>query len=215
MNPTSLLRQSGGFARRGIGLGLDVSGRIAGFALERVRGGGAGDGTDGGGQPPKADMDDVTLARKVETKAFRHHAEWRANIDVNAVEGVVFLHGEVRHPEEVEAVEAAVRAVPEVRGVENLLHLVKTPAPTRADTPVRQQRTRSSTKRPTPSRRRTGRITDDRTDAIAPGEPSPVEHARSRTGRTPAPFGSHGGGEGEQMSHAIDDPERQLPPADG
>jgi len=91
----------------------------------------------------------------------------------------------------------------EVRGVENLLHLVKTSAPTRADTPKRQQRTRSSTRRPAPRQRTTGRVSDDRTDALTPeAEPTPAEHARKREGRTPAPFGSsepQNGGEAERL----------------
>ncbi len=78
--------------------------------------------------------------------------------------------GEVERAEQVRGLETKARAVPEVRGVENLLHLRKTPAPTRADTPRRQQRTRSSTKRPTPSRSTRGAVSDDRTDAIGDGD---------------------------------------------
>jgi BON domain len=146
----------------------------------------------------KPGMDDVTLARKVETEVFRGRGAPKASVDVNVVDGVVWLRGEVRSPQQVRALEEKVRAVPEVRGVENLLHLRKTPAPTRADTPRRQQRTRSSTKRPTPRRPSGGRVTDDRTDAmVREAEPSPAEHAREGEGRSPAPFGSHGGEESE------------------
>jgi BON domain len=107
------------------------------------------------------------------------------------VDGVVWLRGEVKRPEQVRRLEQKARSVPEVRGVENLLHLVKTPAPTRADTPKRQQRTRSSTKRPAPRQRAAGRVSDDRTDAIVPqAEASPAEHASEGEGRTPAPFGA-------------------------
>lgn len=142
---------------------------------------------------PKSDMDDVTLARKVETEIFRPADAPKNTVNVNVVDGVVWLRGEVKHPDQVRSLEEQVRAIPEVRGVENLLHLRKTPAPTRADTPRRQQRTRSSTRKPTPKRRTTGRVTDDRTDAIErEAEPSPAEHAASRRGRTPAPVGSRG-----------------------
>jgi hypothetical protein len=132
---------------------------------------------------------------------------------VNVVDGVVWLRGEVKRPEQIRSLERKARSVPEVRGVENLLHLVKTPAPTRADTPKRQQRTRSSTRRPTPRRRATGRVTDDRTDALTPeAEPSPAEHAAEREGRTPAPLGSTGDS-GE--AGAGTGPQVQLPPGDG
>jgi hypothetical protein len=145
------------------------------------------------GRKPKPEMDDVTLARKVETEIFRGRGAPKATVDVNVVDGVVWLRGEVKRPEQVRRLEEKARSVPEVRDVENLLHLVKTPSPTRADTPKRQQRTRSSTRKPTPRRRSTGRVSDDRTDAVAPqAEPSPAEHARTGEGRTPAPLGSSG-----------------------
>ncbi len=141
---------------------------------------------------PKPGMDDVTLARKVETVVFRNYGDLKSTVNVNAVDGVVWLRGEARRPEQVRKLEQMARSVPEVRGVENLLHLPKTPAPTRADTPRHQQRTRSSTRRPTP-RRTEGRITDDRSDAIVDeAEAPPAEHARTGAGRTAAPFGSRG-----------------------
>lgn len=148
---------------------------------------------------PKPDMDDVTLTRKVETEIFRDARAVKSKVNVNAVEGVVWLRGEVKHPDDIANLESEVRAIPEVRGVENLLHLPKTPVPTRADTPKRQQRTRSSTRRPQPSPRTQGRITDDRTDAIeAQHEPSPAEHAANRQGRTPAPLGATDAGDGSE-----------------
>jgi BON domain len=141
-------------------------------------------------QAPK-EMDDVTLARKVETEVFRDRRTPKGSVDVNVVDGVVWLRGEVKRPEQIRALERNARSIPEVRGVENLLHLPKTAAPTRADTPPRQQRTRSSTRRPTPRQKSGGRVTDDRTDALsAEAEPSPEEHAQEREGRTPAPMGS-------------------------
>jgi|SRR5579884_1477752 len=141
---------------------------------------------------PKPGMDDVTLARKVETEIFRGAGAPKASVDVNVVDGVVWLRGEVKRPQQIRELERRASAVAEVRGVENLLHLPKTPAPTRADTPRRQQRTRSSTRRAAP-RRLQGRVTDDRSDGpVREAEPSPAEHAAAREGRTPAPFGSEG-----------------------
>jgi hypothetical protein len=138
----------------------------------------------------KPDMDDATLAHKVESEIFRGSRVSKAAVNVNVVDGVVWLRGEVKRPEQIRALETKARAIPEVRGVENLLHLPKTPARTRADTPKRQQRTRASTRRAAP-RRTHGRVSNDRTDALAPqAEPSPAEHARQGQGREPAPFGS-------------------------
>ena len=78
---------------------------------------------------PKPGMDDVTLARKVETELFREAGSPKATVDVNVVDGVVWLRGEVKHPDDVRQLERRALAIPEVRGVENLLHLRKTPAP--------------------------------------------------------------------------------------
>ena len=60
---------------------------------------------------------------------------------------------------------------------------------TRADTPRTQQKTRSSTKRPTPEKVETG-ITNERRTAA--GEDLPVESAGEGEGRQPAPLGSNG-----------------------
>jgi osmotically-inducible protein OsmY len=65
-------------------------------------------------------------------------------VNVNAVDGVVYLRGEVKRPEQVKELERQALSIPEVKGVGNLLHLHKTPAPTRADTPRSQQRTGAS-----------------------------------------------------------------------
>ncbi len=92
---------------------------------------------------PKVGMDDVTLARKVETEVFRADDSPKGDVDVNVVDGVVYLHGQVKQPEHVKEIETRVRRVPEVAGVENLLHLPGTPAPTRADAPRSQQRSGS------------------------------------------------------------------------
>lgn len=81
--------------------------------------------------PAPKDLDDVTLARKVETEIFRPANAPKGKIDVNAVDGVVWLRGEVKRPQQIKSIEASVRAIPEVRDVENLLHLPKTPPKSR------------------------------------------------------------------------------------
>jgi hypothetical protein len=189
MNPNQILQRSIRITGGAIFLTARLGQRGVSQAFGLVRGGRPG---------PKPGMDDVTLARKVETEIFRGSSV-KSTVNVNVVDGVVWLRGEVKRPEQIRRLEEKARAIPEVKGVENLVHLTKTPAPTRADTPRRQQRTRSSTRRPTPRREPAGRISDDRTDALTPeAEPSPAEHAAANEGRTPAPFGSTGGEMPEQ-----------------
>jgi hypothetical protein len=77
------------------------------------------------------DLDDVGLARKVETIIFRDDNVPKGHIDVNAANGVVWLRGQAKTPEMIKVLVRQCAAIPEVRQVENLLHLPKTPAPTR------------------------------------------------------------------------------------
>ena len=77
----------------------------------------------------KDGLDDATLVDRVESMIFRDPAVPRGRMNINAEQGRVVLRGEVDQPEQISAVEAAVRAVPGVRDVENLLHLPDTPAP--------------------------------------------------------------------------------------
>ena len=76
-------------------------------------------------------LSDVAISRKVETTIFRDPEVPKGQIVVNTAHGVVQLRGEARTPEMIKALEAQAQAVPEVKQVENLLHLPKTPAPTR------------------------------------------------------------------------------------
>lgn len=71
---------------------------------------------------------DVTLGQKVMTELFRDPDVPKGGINVNVARGVVYLRGEVEHPEVINDIEAKVRAIGGVRDVENLLHLPKTPA---------------------------------------------------------------------------------------
>jgi osmotically-inducible protein OsmY len=75
------------------------------------------------------ELDDTTLVDKVESIVFRHRDVPKGQINVNAENGVVFLRGEVERPELVDALEARVRKVRGVKGVENLLHARSQPAP--------------------------------------------------------------------------------------
>jgi len=141
-------------------------------------------------QAPK-DIDDVGLARKVETVIFRDNTVPKGKIDVNAADGVVWLRGEAKTPDMIKALERQASAIPEVKKVENLLHLPKTPAPTRTDTPPTQRKTRSTTRQPT-ARKVETRVTNERRSVA--GEDLPIETANEGEGRQPAPLGSNGGG---------------------
>ena len=71
----------------------------------------------------KADPDDATLTRKVESKIFRDPEVPKGQIDVNAEDGIVILRGEVERPELIKDLEETTRSVQGVKGVENLLHV--------------------------------------------------------------------------------------------
>jgi hyperosmotically inducible protein len=71
---------------------------------------------------PAPQLDDATLAHKVESVLFRDRDVPKGEINVNAENGVVFLRGQVGEPELVESLEARVRKVRGVRDVTNLLH---------------------------------------------------------------------------------------------
>jgi len=75
------------------------------------------------------ELDDATLAHKVESVVLRDPRIPKGQISINAEQGTVFLRGQVGSPELIEELEQAVRAVSSVRSVENLLHLPGTPAP--------------------------------------------------------------------------------------
>jgi hypothetical protein len=79
------------------------------------------------------DKDDVmpndeTLAHKVESELFRDASIPKGDINVNCVDGVVYLRGQVARPDIIETIEARVRRIDGVLGVENLLHTAGTPA---------------------------------------------------------------------------------------
>jgi osmotically-inducible protein OsmY len=90
-------------------------------------------------QTAKPDMDDRTLKNKVESEIFRPAESPKSTVNVNVVDGVVELRGEVKNPDAKKELEDMARSVPEVRDVRNLLHLPKVPAPGRADSPGRQR----------------------------------------------------------------------------
>jgi hypothetical protein len=135
---------------------------------------------------PKEGMDDVTLTRKVESEIFRPKGAPKGKIDVNAVEGVVWLRGEVKNQAQSTKIETQVRAIPEVRGVENLLHLPKTPAPSRTRSGAKKTTTKKS---PAQGKRFERGQTSEKTQSTKK-DPSPTEKAAASTGRQAAPLGA-------------------------
>lgn len=127
-------------------------------------------------------LDDATITDKVETILFRDKSVDKGKIDVNTANGKVWLRGEARTPEQIKELEAKARQVPEVRDVENLLHLPKTPAN------KREKRHQPPRQRTTPKRTTAER----KGSATANEEPTPRELAAKGEGRQPAPLGSSG-----------------------
>ncbi len=75
------------------------------------------------------DLNDPTLAAKVETELFRDVDVPKGQINVNAQEGVIQLRGEDPSPDMINDLVEKARKVQGVKDVENLLHLPKTEAP--------------------------------------------------------------------------------------
>jgi hypothetical protein len=130
------------------------------------------------------DLDDVTLARKVETEIFRPADSPKGKIDVNAVDGVVWLRGEVKNQKQSKEIEAKVRAIAEVKDVENLLHLPKTPAPSRQRGGAKKTTTKKA------ASKRFDRTPTEEKPKSSSAEPTPAQAATTGGGRKAAPLGS-------------------------
>ena len=75
------------------------------------------------------DLDDATIAHKIETDVFRDADVPKGQINVNVQEGVAQLRGEVPTPDMLDSLIKRTREVQGVREVESLLHLPGTTAP--------------------------------------------------------------------------------------
>jgi hypothetical protein len=138
---------------------------------------------------PKPEITDTALARKVESEIFRGTPRGtKSKVSLNAVGRVVHLRGEAKTPDLINELESRAAAIPEVERVENLLHLPKTPSPTRSDTPSRQRKTKTTKGKPPAAQRR--RVNSEKKSEGA--EPGPKDLAKKGSGRQPAPLGSKG-----------------------
>ncbi len=77
-------------------------------------------------EPP---ADDNTLVDRVKSEIFADPELPKGDLNFEAMKGVVTVHGEVADRPHIDAIEKAIRKVPGVLGVRNLLHLPDTPAP--------------------------------------------------------------------------------------
>jgi osmotically-inducible protein OsmY len=75
------------------------------------------------------DVDDVTLARKVETEIFRDADAPKGQVSVDVQAGVVYLRGMIADDAWIERLAEGAKNVDGVKGVKNLLHRPGTPAP--------------------------------------------------------------------------------------
>ena len=70
----------------------------------------------------KEQPDDVTLAQKVESIAFRKAGVPKGQVSVNAEDAVIYLRGQLGSDEQIEELVRATHAIEGVNGVKNLLH---------------------------------------------------------------------------------------------
>ena len=127
------------------------------------------------------DLDDATIARKVESTIFAVAGVDKGKISVNVVDGKAELRGTAKNPAIITAIETAAQAIPEVKSVENLLHQPKTPP--RKAKPKRNQMPRTEPRR----------LNADKT--VQQRESLPEVIAAEGKGRQPAPMGAEGGSE--------------------
>ena len=111
-------------AGEGVSGAAQKAGQSASGLADKIPGRG-GDDSDSGDEG----VDDVTLARKVETEIFREPDAPKGSVDVNVQEGVVQLRGEVERQQLMDELVGRAREVQGVQDVENLLHLPGDPAP--------------------------------------------------------------------------------------
>ena len=69
-------------------------------------------------EPP----DDVALAQKVESIAFRKAGVPKGHVSVNADNAVIYLRGQLGSDDQIEGLIRATEAIEGVNGVKNLLH---------------------------------------------------------------------------------------------
>jgi osmotically-inducible protein OsmY len=72
--------------------------------------------------PEKPAPNDQALAERVKSEIFQPADAPKGSVNINVEDGVVYLRGEVKRPEEIRKLVEEAGAIDGVRGVENLLH---------------------------------------------------------------------------------------------
>jgi osmotically-inducible protein OsmY len=142
-------------------------------------------------KPAPKPLDDVTIARKVESTIFRDIEVDKGKVDVNVAERVVWLRGEVESQDLINELEARATGVIEVRRVENLLHVPEAPAPGRTDAAALQSETEGSVARLEPPAVTAGEPSEEATAPVAGRGTGSVEAGGKGDER--APVGSNAG----------------------
>ena len=114
----------GAFLRRG----AQKARRQAGYRKGQVTGAAKQAASDAG--PEKPAPNDEALADRVRSELFQPADAPKDSVNVNVVDGVVYLRGEVDTPDEVDDLAERANSIDGVRSVENLLHTPGTKAPT-------------------------------------------------------------------------------------
>ena len=78
---------------------------------------------------PDAPADDLTLLDRVESVLFEDPSIPKGSLNLEVVNGVLFLRGELASRAEIERVAIAAAEIPGVNAITNLLHVPGTPAP--------------------------------------------------------------------------------------
>jgi osmotically-inducible protein OsmY len=109
--------------------GKEQAVRQADQAAAKAKGAVAGATPSMPGSDRIEDVDDVTLARKVETEIFRANDAPKGDVSVDVQAGVVYLRGMLADDQWIERLADEAKKVDGVKGVKNLLHRPGTPAP--------------------------------------------------------------------------------------
>jgi osmotically-inducible protein OsmY len=131
-NPTAAIAKRAGFIVGGVAAaaGVAVAATRGGRALLAGKTRAAANAVT---PSPGRDYNDVTLAHKVESEIFRDPDSPKGQLSVNAENGVVYLRGQVKSPEQMKGLETAARKVEGVKDVNNLLHTPNTEALTKVE----------------------------------------------------------------------------------
>lgn len=108
-------RRRGERAARGVGAGASAMVARTSAALR---------------ERPERDENDAALASRVESELFSDPSIPKGSLNLNAENGIIVVRGEVADADMRERIETAIRRVPGVWEVNNLVHLPGEPAPT-------------------------------------------------------------------------------------